>query len=224
MNHHFNVENSHRRHQNRGLGIFPGSAHREPAYWVGGVRHKDGVSSILALVRNCKNLHCDAKEDGQEKKIEALSTNAQCGGGLGAKGPGWFVELGVNPEGEERMTTTKPFDISKRLVWEAYKRVKANAGAAGVDGQSLEDFERSLANNRYRIWNRMASGSYFPSPVKAVSIPKKAGGKHILGIPTVADRIAQTVVKQVLEPSWSRISMRIPMGTGPANRLIRPWL
>jgi RNA-directed DNA polymerase len=98
------------------------------------------------------------------------------------------------------MTTTKPFDISKRLVWEAYKRVKANAGAAGVDGKSLEDFERSLTNNLYRIWNRMASGSYFPSPVKAVSIPKKAGGKRILGIPTVADRIAQTVVKLVLEP------------------------
>ncbi len=98
------------------------------------------------------------------------------------------------------MTTTKPFDISKRLVWEAYKRVKANAGAAGVDRQSLEDFDRSLTNNLYRIWNRMASGSYFPSPVKAVSIPKKAGGQRILGIPTVADRIAQTVVKMVLEP------------------------
>ena len=96
--------------------------------------------------------------------------------------------------------TTKPFDISKRLVWEAYKRVKANAGAAGVDRQSLEDFDRSLSNNLYRIWNRMASGSYFPSPVKAVSIPKKAGGQRILGIPTVADRIAQTVVKMVLEP------------------------
>lgn len=77
MNHHINVENTHRRHQNRGLGISPGSAHREPVYWVGGVRHRDGVSSILALVRNCKNLHCDVKEDGQEKKIEALSTNAQ---------------------------------------------------------------------------------------------------------------------------------------------------
>ena len=96
--------------------------------------------------------------------------------------------------------TTKPFDVSKRLVWEAYKRVKANAGAAGVDEQSLEEFEGSLTNNLYRIWNRMASGSYFPSPVKAVSIPKKAGGKRILGIPTVADRIAQTAVKLALEP------------------------
>ena len=81
MNHHFNVENTHRRHQNRGLGISPGSAHREPVYWVGGVRQRDGANSILALVRNCKNLHCDAKEDGQEKKIEALSTDARCGGG-----------------------------------------------------------------------------------------------------------------------------------------------
>lgn len=98
------------------------------------------------------------------------------------------------------MTTTKPFDVSKRLVWEAYKRVKANAGAAGIDGQSLEDFERSLADNLYRIWNRMASGSYFPPPIKAVSIPKKAGGQRILGIPTVADRVAQTAVKLALEP------------------------
>jgi len=96
--------------------------------------------------------------------------------------------------------TTKPFDISKRLVWEAYKRVKSNAGAAGIDGQSLEVFERDLADNLYRIWNRMASGSYFPPPVRAVSIPKKADGERILGVPTVADRIAQTVVKLVLEP------------------------
>ncbi len=98
------------------------------------------------------------------------------------------------------MTTTKPFAISKRLVWEAYKRVKANAGAAGVDEQSLDEFDRSLADNLYRIWNRMASGSYFPPPIRAVSIPKKSGGDRILGIPTVADRIAQTVVKLVLEP------------------------
>lgn len=81
MNHHLNVENSHRRHQNRGLGIFPGSAHREPAYWVGGVRQRDGASSILAFMRNCKNPHCHAKEDGQEKKIEVLSTDGQCRGG-----------------------------------------------------------------------------------------------------------------------------------------------
>ncbi len=98
------------------------------------------------------------------------------------------------------MTETKPFDISKRLVWEAYKRVKANKGASGVDQQSLAEFEQSLADNLYRIWNRMSSGSYFPSPVKAVAIPKKTGGERILGVPTVADRIAQTVVTMVLNP------------------------
>lgn len=98
------------------------------------------------------------------------------------------------------MTETKPFDISKRLVWEAYKRVRANKGAAGVDRQSIEAFEQSLAGNLYRIWNRMSSGSYFPPPVCAVTIPKKAGGERILGVPTVADRIAQTVVTLVLNP------------------------
>jgi RNA-directed DNA polymerase len=85
-------------------------------------------------------------------------------------------------------------------VYEAYKAVKANAGAAGVDQQSLEDFEADLKGNLYKIWNRMSSGSYFPPPVKAVAIPKKSGGERILGIPTVADRVAQMVVKQVIEP------------------------
>ncbi|MBV8887745.1 MAG: group II intron reverse transcriptase/maturase [Chroococcidiopsidaceae cyanobacterium CP_BM_RX_35] len=98
------------------------------------------------------------------------------------------------------MNRTKPFDISKQAVWEAYKRVKANRGAAGVDDQSLQDFEADLKNNLYKLWNRMASGSYFPPPVRRVDIPKRDGGKRPLGIPTVADRIAQTVVKMVLEP------------------------
>jgi len=95
--------------------------------------------------------------------------------------------------------SAKPFDISKRLVWEAYKEVKANRGAAGVDEESIEAFEVNLKGNLYRIWNRMSSGSYFPPPVKAVSIPKKSGGTRVLGVPTVSDRIAQTVVKEVLE-------------------------
>jgi len=94
----------------------------------------------------------------------------------------------------------KPFDVPKRLVWEAYKRVRANRGAAGVDGQSLADFEKDLKNNLYKVWNRMASGSYFPLPVRRVEIPKGTGGTRPLGIPTVGDRIAQTVVKMVLEP------------------------
>jgi group II intron reverse transcriptase/maturase len=94
----------------------------------------------------------------------------------------------------------KPYVISKQLVWEAYKRVKANRGAAGVDGQSLEAFEKDLKGNLYKVWNRMSSGSYFPPPVRLVEIPKASGGTRPLGIPTVADRIAQTVVKKVLEP------------------------
>jgi group II intron reverse transcriptase/maturase len=94
----------------------------------------------------------------------------------------------------------KSFQIPKQLVWEAYRRVKANKGAAGVDGQSMADFDEDLRNNLYRIWNRMASGTYFPPPVKAVEIPKpNGGGTRILGVPTIADRIAQTVVAARLE-------------------------
>lgn len=95
----------------------------------------------------------------------------------------------------------KPFDISKWRVVEAYEKVKANKGAAGVDEESIADFERDLKGNLYKIWNRMSSGSYFPPPVRAVEIPKKAGGVRILGVPTVADRIAQTVVRIYLEPN-----------------------
>jgi RNA-directed DNA polymerase len=92
----------------------------------------------------------------------------------------------------------KSFDVPKSLVWEAYKRVKANKGAAGVDGRSMEEFEKDLRGNLYKIWNRMSSGTYFPPPVKAVEIPK-LGGIRILGVPTVGDRIAQTVVALTLE-------------------------
>src|ERR1700721_2852065 len=98
------------------------------------------------------------------------------------------------------MSEAKPFSISKWEVWEAYKRVKANQGAAGVDEQTIADFEKDLKGNLYKIWNRMSSGSYFPPPVKAVAIPKKSGGEGILGVPTVSDRVAQMVVKSYLEP------------------------
>ena len=106
----------------------------------------------------------------------------------------------VNSQEDEPVTEAKPFEVPKRLVWEAYKRVKANRGAAGVDGQSLADFEKDLKGNLYKVWNRMSSGSYFPPPVRRVEIPKRGGGMRPLGIPTVGDRIAQTVVKMVLEP------------------------
>ena len=98
------------------------------------------------------------------------------------------------------MDKAKPFDIPKREVWEAFKRVKANQGAAGVDGQSIAEFEANLAGNLYKLWNRMSSGSYFPLPVRRVDIPKVDGGTRPLGIPTVADRIAQEVARRYLEP------------------------
>lgn len=99
------------------------------------------------------------------------------------------------------MTEAKPYAIPKQIVWEAYKKVKANRGAAGVDGQSLTDFEKDLKGNLYKLWNRMSSGSYFPPPVRLVEIPKGNTGKtRPLGIPTVSDRIAQMVVKLMLEP------------------------
>jgi group II intron reverse transcriptase/maturase len=93
----------------------------------------------------------------------------------------------------------KPFKIPKREVWEAFKRVKANQGAAGVDGQSIAEFEANLSGNLYKLWNRMSSGSYFPPPVRRVEIPKASGGMRPLGIPTVADRIAQEVARRNLE-------------------------
>ncbi len=98
------------------------------------------------------------------------------------------------------MSEAKPFSISKQEVWEAYQKVKANHGAAGVDGQSIAEFETRVKDNRYRLWNRMSSGSYFPPPVRTVTIPKANGGERTLGIPTVSDRIAQMVVKSRLEP------------------------
>jgi len=117
----------------------------------------------------------------------------------------------------------KSFDISKQLVWEAYRRVTANRGAPGVDEQSLAEFESDLKNNLYKIWNRLSSGTYFPPAVRAVEIPKPQGGVRVLGVPTVGDRIAQTVVAIRWSPGWSRSSTRTPTGTGRAGRRIRRW-
>jgi RNA-directed DNA polymerase len=109
----------------------------------------------------------------------------------------------------------KPYSIPKQLVWEAYQRVKANRGAAGVDGESLAAFAKDLKGNLDKVWNRMSSGSYFPPPVRLVEIEKDSGGTRPLGIPTVADRVAQTVVKMVLEP-------RVEPGFHPDSSGYRP--
>jgi RNA-directed DNA polymerase len=122
------------------------------------------------------------------------------------------------------MNEAKPFCISKKEVWEAYKRVKANKGAAGVDDQSIEDFEKKLKKNLYKVWNRMSSGSYFPPPVRTVKIPKKNGGERKLGIPTVADRIAQQVVKARLEPEVEPLFMLILTGIDRGSRHWMQWV
>ena len=118
------------------------------------------------------------------------------------------------------MGKVKPFDISKRNVWDAFKRVKANRGAAGVDGQTITDFEADLSNNLYKLWNRMSSGSYFPSPVRRVDIPKGDGGTRPLGIPTVADRIAQEVVRRNLEPRLEPVFHADSYGYRPGRSAI----
>ena len=107
---------------------------------------------------------------------------------------------------DELKSPGKPFEISKRAVWEAWEKVRANKGAPGVDGESVADFEKDLKGNLYKIWNRMSSGTYFPPPVRAVEVAKAHGpGTRILGVPTVADRIAQTVVAGVLEERAERL-------------------
>ena len=120
------------------------------------------------------------------------------------------------------MDKAKPFDIPKREVWEAFKKVKANQGAAGVDGQSVADFEADLSDNLYKLWNRMSSGSYMPPPVRRVDIPKGDSKTETrpLGIPTVADRIAQEVVKRYLEPVLEPIFHEDSYGYRPGRSAI----
>ena len=130
----------------------------------------------------------------------------------------------ANRRREEPVDKAKPFDIPKREVWEAFKRVKANQGAAGVDGQSIAEFEVDLSNNLYKLWNRLSSGSYFPPPVRRVEIPKADGGTRPLGIPTVADRIAQEVARRYLEPYLEPVFHTDSYGSEPVVRLSRVYI
>jgi RNA-directed DNA polymerase len=182
-----------------------------------------------ALTWNVGTIGIDAKGETQGAETPSVRVPMQCHGadwsviavksrnGDRAKGPGCpprtqrqlsgaggamlnkdqtkAMPLSANADNENN----KPFVISKQLVWQAYKKVKANAGAAGIDNQSIADFEKNLKDNLYKLWNRMSSGTYFPPPIRAVEIPKKGKGTRTLGIPTVADRMAQTGVKMVLE-------------------------
>jgi hypothetical protein len=152
-------------------------------------------------------LNQNVKRDGQVKKSKAQSTDVWFEDGRtytsvegSVMAQSKKVRLfqpyhGPTPFGGRIHDSGKPFDILKRLVWEAYKRVKANRGATGVDNQSIADFDCERDKNLYRTWNLMASGSHFPPPIKAVKISKKSGGTRTLGLPTVGDRIAQAAVE-----------------------------
>src|SRR3954465_7811367 len=111
--------------------------------------------------------------------------------------------------------TDKPFHIEKHWVYETDQEIRSNGKAAGVDGQTLEQFEADLSGNLYKIWNRMSSGTYFPPPVRAVPIPKKSGGERILGVPTVADRVAQMVVKRAIESTLESVFLADSYGYRP---------
>src|SRR3981081_1858679 len=141
---------------------------------------------------------------------------------MGLERRGWVVQPRprANRKREEPADEAKPFNIPKREIWEAFKRVKANQGAAGVDGQTIADFEADLSNNLYKLWNRMSSGSYFPPPVRRVDIPKADGGTRPLGIPTVADRIAQDVARRYLEPSLEPVFHADSYGYRPGKSAI----
>jgi RNA-directed DNA polymerase len=119
------------------------------------------------------------------------------------------------------METAKSFDITKQEVWKAYLHVKSNGGAAGIDKESLLDFEKDEKNHLYKLWNRLSSGCYFPPAVRGVEIPKKSGGVRMLGIPTVADRIAQQVAKQRLEPVLDPLFHKDSYGYRPNKSAIQ---
>ena len=137
----------------------------------------------------------------REAGADRLVVVVMPGNAGGAKRPGHPGVLAGQPrEREEPAGAPKPFEISKNLVWEAWKRVRSNGGSAGADGVTIEQYEQNLTGELYKLWNRMSSGSYMPAPVLMVDIPKTSGGVRTLSIPTVADRIAQTAAKMVLEP------------------------
>lgn len=147
-----------------------------------------------------KNTEAQASSGATDSSVEAPVMGVErCGGVVPTE------NVRQPRKGEERARAVKPFRIDKRVVWEAWKHVKANRGAAGIDDESIEMFEANLKDNLYRVWNRMSSGSYFPPAVRLVEIPKKNGGVRTLGIPTVEDRIAQTVVKAYIEPSVEQL-------------------
>jgi RNA-directed DNA polymerase len=191
-----------------------GQVPTEPDYGRNGIRHIGGLILGEATTRNVGTFGVDANgKAASGMNHEGERTNATPRGGAprssdevresgrsegGACSEAKFV--GPTRNGRSPKNEAKPYCISRWEVLEAYKKVKSNKGAAGIDEQTIEDFERKLKKNLYKVWNRMSSGSYFPPPVRTVKIPKAGGGERPLGIPTVSDRVAQMVVKNRLEP------------------------
>ena len=198
-----------------------------------GIRHVGGAKLNQALVRNVRTCRPDAKGEvssGQNREDESTEAehrdgaarNSDEGPVMGPERRGCVVQPRprANRQREEPVDEVKPFKIPKREIWEAFKRVKANQGAAGVDGQTIADFEADLSNNLYKLWNRMSSGSYFPPPVRRVDIPKADGGTRPLGIPTVADRVAQDVARRYLEPHLEPVFHADSYGYRPGRSAI----
>ena len=154
--------------------------------------------SIQALVRNVRTLLQMRREmtNGQHHEEEHRCWS---------EGRRYPADKRCQPPGMNGVASAKPYGIAKCTVWKAYQLVKANRGAAGIDDETIDDFEQDLSKNLYKLWNRMSSGSYHPPPVKQVQIPKASGGTRKLGVPTVADRVAQTVVKLLIEPKLDPI-------------------
>ena len=141
--------------------------------------------------------------------------------GLEQRGRVILPNVMTNQKWEESLEKAKSYQISKQVVVDAWKHVKANKGAAGVDSETISDFEENLKDNLYKIWNRMSSGSYFPPSVKTVAIPKKTGGERLLGIPTVSDRVAQMVVKIHFEPTVEPFFHKDSYGYRPRKSAIQ---
>jgi RNA-directed DNA polymerase len=142
--------------------------------------------------------------------------------GLERRGRADQGQPGANPEGEEPRArprpVMKPFEIGKRLIYEAWEKVRANKGAPGVDAVSIGLFEQQWQDNLYKLWNRMSSGSYFPGPVRGVEIPKDGGaGVRLLGVPNTADRVAQTAAAMVLEAMLEPVFHRDSYGYRPGR-------
>jgi len=160
-----------------------------------------------------------APRDGTPRSSDEAGESRRSEGGVCSEA----TSVGSTRKGRSPKDAAKPFCISGWEVWEAYVKVKSNQGAAGLDGQSIEDFERDLKKNLYRIWNRMSSGSYFPPPVLTVKIPKANGGERTLGIPTVSDRIAQMIVKNRLEAVVDPLFLPARMGIAQRGRHWMRW-